>query len=975
MKNDKILLLFSLILLAVISLSIVSATDSGLNDDSNHTLGENDNIKISSYSSLKYSLGDSENNDLNDGADLDGTNIDGSDNSSNFDVVDNGSNLGDSDNSSNLDDSDNDSDGKTNSPKLTDSKTNDDNHEDNLNESIGFSKRSENLFLVNHENFHIFFDENNVLRELYGGCTLVFEGNFTDMDTIEISYPYTHIAGRNALFNNTALRLSANDIELANIQMVLDKELSDNDNAAILVLSDNIAINNISLDYTVPKETTGFLIYSEDIGRKLENLSIVNSSFNFKGNNLYDGWDYGIFLDNTNNALIYGNKIDSYLPLRNVDWRYEIFGGISMDAVATIAVQNSNFLRLSGNEINSYVHNSSGDYPTLDSVIFYNCKNATVDQNDIYLEDLQSKNGKNNYLYGLDFYFCDDVTIAMNDLQVFTTGGRAGDGTAYPIQINGPANNMKVAFNNITTFNYGPNCGIYSQNHYGETHIDVISNFINVTGLASTHYWALVAGIEVQDTKDRIWNNTIIVTSLGNYSQNNNVYGISYTQNTGGNHSYNIQYNNVTTNGRYAVELKGSESVITDSSISNNVFNTATTSGNRAVLVEGNKRNVTIRNNTDGTFKNVLDDSSYPEWLKNFLANTTVETRDFKWVTASISNASNGTGFDNKSGNSTGLDDLGGNDTIGNNTNGTESLIDGNGTGNGTANGTQGNASDVPSPTPGANGTGNNTDTNSTNQTGPTGPTNPTDPINNTDPNPVNETDPINSTEPVNNTGPVNSTEPINETEDINKTEPQPVNNTDPLPEIPDKPINNTDPVNDTEIINQTNVTEPVNDTEQVNTTEPINQTNNTETIENNTNQTILEDDDLDPKESHDNPDDEETASDDENSNPGDSDNELSESQKPANQNGPNQDSEDSEDSSESQDLSSSTVGDSRSDSASSPGLSGSSAANDAYELDKTVKDVMTKSVDYVSLAGICIAALLLILVGYKRQKDIEDED
>ena len=84
MKNDKILLLFSLILLAVISLSIVSATDSGLNDDSNHTLGENDNIKISSYSSLKYSLGDSENNDLNDGADLGGTDLNSSDNDSNL---------------------------------------------------------------------------------------------------------------------------------------------------------------------------------------------------------------------------------------------------------------------------------------------------------------------------------------------------------------------------------------------------------------------------------------------------------------------------------------------------------------------------------------------------------------------------------------------------------------------------------------------------------------------------------------------------------------------------------------------------------------------------------------------------------------------------------------------------------------------------------------------------------------------------
>ena len=68
----------------MIRLSLVSATDSALIDDSNHTLGENDNIKISSYSSLKYSLGDSENNDLNDGADLGGADLNSSDNDSNL---------------------------------------------------------------------------------------------------------------------------------------------------------------------------------------------------------------------------------------------------------------------------------------------------------------------------------------------------------------------------------------------------------------------------------------------------------------------------------------------------------------------------------------------------------------------------------------------------------------------------------------------------------------------------------------------------------------------------------------------------------------------------------------------------------------------------------------------------------------------------------------------------------------------------
>ena len=189
-------------------------------------------------------------------------------------------------------------------------------------------------------------------------------------------------------------------------------------------------------------------------------------------------------------------------------------------------------------------------------------------------------------------------------------------GTAYPIQVNGPSKGVMIAYNNLTTFNFGPNCGIYSMNYYGQTQNYMISNFINVTGVASTHYYALVAGIEVQDSDDLIWNNTIIVNNIGEYSDSNNIYGISYSQSTDGNHKYNIQYNNVTTNGRYAVSLSGPKSLVVDSIIANNVLNTNKSSGNRAVRV-GSGYNNTIRNNTDGVFRNTLNPDDLPDWLKN----------------------------------------------------------------------------------------------------------------------------------------------------------------------------------------------------------------------------------------------------------------------------------------------------------------------------------------------------------------------
>ena len=50
------------------------------------------------------------------------------------------------------------------------------------------------------------------------------------------------------------------------------------------------------------------------------------------------------------------------------------------------------------------------------------------------------------------------------------------------------------------------------------------------------------------------------------------------------------------------------------------------------------------------------------------------------------------------------------------------------------------------------------------------------------------------------------------------------------------------------------------------------------------------------------------------------------------------------------------------------------SVEKNAYEIDE--KDSMAvKSIDYVQLAGICIAVLFLLIVGYKRQKDKEEEE
>ena len=474
----------------------------------------------------------------------------------------------------------------------------------------------DSVYNVDSDNLDSFFAD-GFLKDDYADSILVFNGEFNDKGILDIKSSNVTIIGNNSLLKDTVFCLESNNIMLAGLNFVWNREFSDNDNAGILVLGDNCTIYNCTMDYAVPETTTGFCVYAEGSdGDKIENFTLANSTINFVGNNLRGGWDYCIFVDQVENAMVYGNDINSSLPLRAVDYSFDIFGGVSMEAVGVFVAQSCPNLTFSSNKVFSSVNGGGNSYPTLDTLVIYGCNNATIENNDIHVEDFNSKDGKDNYLQGIDLYFSNNVTIVHNKIDMVTTGGRAGMGTAYPIQVNGPSKGVLIAYNNLTTFNYGPNCGIYSMNYYGQTQNYMISNFINVTGLASTHYYALVAGIEVQDSDDLIWNNTIIVNNIGEYSDSNNIYGISYSQSTKGDHKYNIQYNNVTTNGRYAVSLSGSGSLVVDSIIANNVLNTNKSSGNRAVRV-GAGYNNTIRNNTDGVFRNTLNPDDLPDWLKN----------------------------------------------------------------------------------------------------------------------------------------------------------------------------------------------------------------------------------------------------------------------------------------------------------------------------------------------------------------------
>ena len=209
----------------------------------------------------------------------------------------------------------------------------------------------------------------------------------------------------------------------------------------------------------------------------------------------------------------------------------------------------------------------------------------------------------------LDVHTLRNLSVDSNNISIRTQGGILAAGTAYGIQLTGPLDEIRITNNDIYSISNGPNLGIYSQNYFGDTALDISNNTINITGLAGKHEWALVAGIEVQDSNDNIKNNRIEVHSVGAVDEEDNLYGISYRQNTDGDHTFKIEDNLVFSEGYYAVYLLSS----VDSTIKNNMLVTSREDAPDKTL-DGYKEGP--KDHTGTTFYNNTVVNEYTYWSK-----------------------------------------------------------------------------------------------------------------------------------------------------------------------------------------------------------------------------------------------------------------------------------------------------------------------------------------------------------------------
>ena len=426
---------------------------------------------------------------------------------------------------------------------------------------------------VTSSNIGLYF-ENTELGKTHKGEQFIFTGDFENLGQLNINCEDVELLGNNATFKNTVVNIQSNNVTLKNLNFKCTKSISENNGAVILTCGKDINLINLSIDHVVSSENEGYAIYADGYNYEAsENLKLVNSTIYFEGNNIYSNkYACAIKLSWAKSVLIENNTITTSLPLREVNYGFE-GAGIDSDLVFTIGLEKCSDFIINNNIITSKVNRRSFEtYPTLNCVMLSKSDNGIFTNNAIHLSDYITSPGVENYLYGLDIYNLKNLLVAYNNISIITTGGKMALGTAYPIQITGPISMVNITRNDLYSFSNGPNIGIYSQNYYGETDLSITYNKINVTGLAGSHEWALVTGIESQDTNSEISNNYIEVHSVGKVTADDNLYAISYRQSTSGSHTYNIQDNFALTDGYYAVYLLSSDNskIINNTLVSSN---------------------------------------------------------------------------------------------------------------------------------------------------------------------------------------------------------------------------------------------------------------------------------------------------------------------------------------------------------------------------------------------------------------------
>ena len=468
--------------------------------------------------------------------------------------------------------------------------------------------------IVTKDNFYSFFDEYGYLLDAVTSGELIFQGDFSGSDLVNYIVLDRAITitgnkentGDKAKFNDIGFVIAADGVTLKNVTLEATTSLGE----LIYVNGCNVILDNISVTYNAPDNEDAKAIFADGA----DNFILINSEITFTGATPGSNHYRGLEVCNCDAAIIDNNTISAEFPAVDIDWGE--YGTIDQDLVLAVGIQSGEDVEFTNNIVTVNTNGAVGSYPTIEAVMIYSTDNILIKGNNITHLDTTTEDGI-RYYYSLDIYETTG-TVEANDIIVNTTTTVDRAGTAYPIQVTGPST-VTIIANNLTAISKGSVYGIYATNWMGgETTLTVENNNIDVTGYATTGNYALVAGIEAEIEVLEAYGNTIIVDNVADYddADANQVIGvgIGYTW-FYGDMSADIQDNNMTVDGKYAVYYtKVVNTNVTDNILCAHLF------GDAAVYIaEGNGN--TVKDNLGGTCgeddpnTTTVDESKNVTWL------------------------------------------------------------------------------------------------------------------------------------------------------------------------------------------------------------------------------------------------------------------------------------------------------------------------------------------------------------------------
>lgn len=412
--------------------------------------------------------------------------------------------------------------------------------------------------IVTKNNFYSYFDANGNLLDAITSDKLIFQGEFSNLvNYIYLDRPIT-ITGDNAVLNNIAIFVSGSDV-------TLDK---------------------VSVTYNAPDGVEAKAIFAN--GAK--NFKLTNSEIIFTGENPGSNHYRGLEVRNCDGAVIDNNTITATLPVVDVSWDND--GSIDQDLILAVGIQGGDKVEFTNNIVKVNTKGEIGWNPTIDAVMVYSANNILINGNNITVLDT-TKGDNARYYYSLDIYRTTG-TVEANDIIVNTTTDIDRIGDAMPIQLTGPFT-ITVKNNNVTGISKGPVTAINASNWGGEAILTAEKNNIDVTGYITNATYYCVSGIEAQIDTLKAYKNTINVTNLAGYDDTYPVYGVSMSSPYAiGDPSADIQGNNMTVDGKYAVYYEKASYT----NVIRNALRAHELTGDDAVYIGAGEENV-VKNNVD----------------------------------------------------------------------------------------------------------------------------------------------------------------------------------------------------------------------------------------------------------------------------------------------------------------------------------------------------------------------------------------